>query len=226
MIGHKWEPAEGTIISSQPDPARRPDKDGMPQSAAYDIDVRMPDSSRLRAQVASGHHRSLQPGTIVRLEVNAKTGEVRLHPQHSQLIVGFDTSATNMRDDSAAGGDFPAAPGVTTTFRMGGADVDLTQFFSDGFADVGQVSVVSGSEALDLVRTIMSGDPSARAAARDQFRQLAGSQGQFQGQQGQGQQGQAHSPSDRLAKLQEMADRGQITQDEFATKRQQILDEI
>jgi membrane protease subunit (stomatin/prohibitin family) len=79
---------------------------------------------------------------------------------------------------------------------------------------------------------MMSGDPAARAAAREQFRQLAINKTMGQGQvpnQGQApsqSQGQHHSPSDRLTRLQEMVDRGQISQDEFDAKRQQILDEL
>jgi hypothetical protein len=217
MIGQKWEPADGTIVSAQRDLTRRSGKGGAPQFAAYDIDVRMPDGSRQRAQVSSGHHRSLEPGTIVRLEVNAKTGEVRLHAHESQLIIGFDMSAAGAQDDSAASGGFPAASGTTTTFRVGGGNVDLTSFLGD-FSD--RVSMVAGPEALDLVRNMMSGDAAARAAARDQFRQTAISKSQIHSQDA------VHSPSDRLAKLQEMVDRGQISQDEFAAKRQQILDEI
>ena len=218
MIGQKWEPAEGTIVSAQTDFTRRPGKGGAPQSAAYDIDVRMPDGSRQRAQVGSGHHRNLQPGQIVRLEVNAKTGEIRLHPHESQLIIGFDTSAAGAQNDSAAGGGFPGASSITTTVRMGGADLDLSKFFGDSVTD--RVSMVAGPEALGLMRSMMSGDAAERAAARDQFRQLAVSNSQIQ------HESPAHNPSDRLARLQEMADRGQITQDEFDAKRRQILDEI
>jgi len=58
--------------------------------AVYDIDVRMPDGGRHLAKVASGHHRELQPGTIVRLEVNSRTGEIRL-PRERHLIIGFDS---------------------------------------------------------------------------------------------------------------------------------------
>jgi hypothetical protein len=217
-MAQKWEPAEGTIVGIQPDLTRRPGISGAPQSAAYDIDVRMPDGSRQRAQVASGHHRDLQPGAIVRLERNATTGEVRLHHHASPLVIGFDSSAASAQDNSAASGGFAAATGMNRSFRVGGTDVDLTKFMGDSFTE--RISMVAGPEALDLVRTMMSGDPAARAAAREQFRQQALSNSQIHGQN------PVHNPSDRLAKLQEMADRGQISQDEFAAKRQQILDEI
>ena len=223
MVGNKWLPAQGTIMNSQLDYTRPQGKGGAPQYLAYDVNARMPDGSVRRVQVASGHHRSLQPGQIVRLEVHAKTGEIRLHPSASQLEIGFDPSAAASQVQSAAGGGIPGASTVTTTFGMGGGGMDVTQFLGDSFTD--RVSMVAGPEAMGLVRAMMSGDAGARAAARDQLMQLARNQSQvYQGQMQA--PGPIHNPAERVARLQEMVDRGQISQEEFEAKRRQILDQI
>lgn len=182
MIGHKWEPADGTVE---------------------------------RTQVPRAHHRSLQPGTIVRLEINPKTGEIRLHPNESQLIAGYSVSAAGLQDDFSPAGPFPSAQVNIGVPGQGG--LDLAQMLGAALPG-GQVHMIGGVDVTEIQRSVATGDPAARAAAKERLRELARSQGQGAGQ--------SHSPADRLAMLQEMVDRGQLSQGEFDAKRQQILDEF
>jgi hypothetical protein len=218
MVGHKWEPAEGTIINSHYEQMELPGKHGMHRVPVYEIDVRAADGTTGRARVPSAEYESLRPGTIVRLEISGKNGEIRLHPHRGQLIIGFSPSAAGMTDD------FTAA----STIRMSGtnagpAGANLGQFFGGSFsaADVDIVGGVVGPDAAELLRSVLSGDPADRAAAKEQLRHLA----QPQGAGSPIPAGQP-SPSDRLAMLQQLVDRGQLSQEEFDAKRQQILDAI
>jgi len=216
MVGHRWEPAEGTIINSHYEQMELPGKHGMHRVPVYDIDVRAADGTTGRARVPSAEYHTLRPGTIVRLEISAKTGELRLHPNRSQLVIGFSPSTSGLTDD------FPPA----SLSAAGPAGLDFTQVFG-GLAGGAQMNVVGGSEAAEILRTVLSADPAERAAAKEQLRHLAAGQGQgiSPGPLTPGAPAKP-TPSDRLAMLQELVDRGQLTQEEFAAKRQQILDEI
>ncbi len=228
MIGHKWEPAEGTIVSLSREQMEVPGRPGMHYVTVYDIDVRASGGTAGRARVPSPQYPSLRPGMIVRLEINAKTGEMRLHPHADKVQIGFSPMAAGVNDDFSA-----AAPGagpqlnVLGGFGVLGGAGGLGGMSGLGGADVHVLGGVMGEQVSEIVRAVMSGDPASRAAAKEQLRQMAQTQGQFVGQSdalpgGTGQR----SPSDRLAVLQQLVDHGQLSQAEFDAKRQQILDEI
>jgi hypothetical protein len=232
MIGHKWEPAEGTIVNSHSEQMELPGVHGMHWVAVHEIDVRTQDGDQGRARVPSREYTSLHPGTVVRLEINAKTGEIRLHPHRDKLIIklGFDYPGTG--DGSATG----QAPRPTVTFS-GPAGADLAQFF--GGAMAGGAAVVTGAEAADIVRTMRSGDPADVAAGRERLREIAqanrdaiqqaaaaGDPAARPRTDRQADTSDRPDPSDRVALLQRMLERGQLSQAEFDAKRQQILDQI
>ena len=170
MIGHKWEPAEGTIISSSAERMELPGHHGMHFVAVYEIDVRTPDGTANRARVPSADHTSLDPGTIVRLEINSKTGELRLHPHESQLVIGFDASAAAVAAPPPAAG---LASGSALTFGGPGVTVVNIGQLTGGSTPAGaHVHTLGGAEAAELLRTVMSGDPADQAAAREQLRHL------------------------------------------------------
>jgi hypothetical protein len=216
MVGHKWEPAEGTIINSNYERMELPGKHGMHLVPVYEIDVRAADGTTGRERVPSAEYPALRPGTIVRLEISAKTGEIRLHPHRAQLIIGY-SPGVGLTDDFTA-----AAPLTISVTNAGPAGTG--QFFGGSFPGNTEVHVaggLGGANAAEILRAVLSGDPADRAAAKEQLRHLA-------------QDGAAASPagattpnpSDRLAMLQQLVDRGQLSQEEFDAKRQQILDEI
>jgi Short C-terminal domain len=226
MIGHKWEPAEGTIVSLSREQMELPGRPGMHYVTVYDIDVRASDGTVGRARVPSPQYPSLQPGMIVRLEINAKTGEMRLHPHEAKLQIGFSPMAAGVNDDfsasSAAGPQLNMLGGLGNAAGVAG----LAGLAGLGGTEVHVLGGAAGEQVSEIVRAVLSGDPASRAAAKEQLRQLAQTQGQLVSHDavpgGFGQR----SPSDRLAVLQQLVDHGQLSQAEFEAKRQQILDEI
>lgn len=99
MIKHAWEPAEGTIVGCQYKQLDVPGRHARQQASAYEIDVRTPEGKIDRAQVPSAGYTDLRPGTIVRLEINSSTGEIRMHPRKARLVVGFSVTASGIQDD-------------------------------------------------------------------------------------------------------------------------------
>ncbi len=222
MIGHKWAPAEGTIINSHSEQMEVPGH-GMHYVAVYEMNVRSADGTAGRARVPSYEHQSLRPGMIVRLEISSKSGEIRLHPHRDKLILGYSTSHLEDDDDFAPSA---AGPTTTTTVTIGSMSAagtglaDLAQVFGGNLPPGAHVQVMGGADAAEIMRTAMSGSPADREAAKEQLRQLA--RGQTGGQPA----AQQQTPADRLTALQQLADRGLLSQAEFDAKRQQILDEL
>ena len=72
MFGRRWEPALGTITGVEPDPRHH-------DQPVYLLDVPLDGRGGLRARLAPTRSMSpdLPPGTQVKVEVNARTGEVR-----------------------------------------------------------------------------------------------------------------------------------------------------
>ena len=70
MFGRKWEPALGTITGVEPDPRHH-------DQLVYLVDVPLDGRGGLRARLAPTRSMSpdLPPGTQVKVEVNAKTGD-------------------------------------------------------------------------------------------------------------------------------------------------------
>jgi hypothetical protein len=230
MLGHKWVPAEGTVTGSAREQMELPGRHGMHWVEVYDLEVRTPDGQTVQARVPGPGLGGLTPGTVVRVETNARTGEIRLHPDWHTAVI------RNGPPRPAAGGP-------------GGTGLDLMQLFGGGAAagDPATGGVAGGTDMAEVLRAVMSGDPAARAAAKEQLRQLAQSRGQGAGTAfafgdltvtgpaggfGGGPapftspQAPPASPSDRLAALEQLLERGQVSQAEFDTMREHILGEL
>jgi hypothetical protein len=248
VIGHNWEQAEGTVLHRYDSYSGLPGRHGSHVKEVYDVEVRKPDGTTDQAQVPSTDYRHLSPGTIVRLEVHGKTGEVKLHPHLGQLVIGFDSS-TAAASSGFGGSAASPAPTGAPGFNMAGMNVGDVL---GGSFPAGMQMQIGGHDMTDVLSRLRSGDPAQRSAAMAELRNMRdqlirGAQGQAAGsvvftstefgqpagfgQPGSGQPAQSdsggrRSPAERLAMLQEMVDRGQLSQAEFDTKRQQILDEI
>jgi len=112
VFGHKWEPALGTITGVEPDPRQR-------HAPVYLVDVPMAGGG-LPVRVAPLRWMSpdLPPGTQVKVQVNAKTGEVRFDPSP---IAGFSPGQIES-PGGAAGASWPgdgAPRGVNVTVNVG-----------------------------------------------------------------------------------------------------------
>jgi hypothetical protein len=208
MHGHKWEPAEGLIYSAESQPMQIPGQRGVRNVTVYDIEVRTPGSAPSRASIPSEDSRFLQPGMVVRLEINARTGEIRLHTDVGNQIIS--------RGPAPVDPDAPIGSAQPGTRVLG---TDFAQMFGgDLTADV---QMVAGADAAGLLRTLTSGDPADRAAAAEQVRHI-----RDDAVAARPERPDRPSPADRVAALQQMVDRGQLSQADFETRRQRILDQI
>jgi hypothetical protein len=262
VIGHKWEPAEGTILHRNDTYSGLPGRQGSHVREVYDVEVRKADGTTYQVQVPSNELRRLGPGTMIRLEVNDKTGEVRLHPHAGKLVIGFDPSVSTTSDGFGGTAAGPVGTGLPDVSVAG---LNVGELLSGNFPPGMQVHVTGGQDMTEMLRSLRSGDPGQRSAAMHQLMQMgnefrdavrsqgtqvfmtgysqtvgpgqpgdAGQPASFGQPGGTGQPGSIgqpggtapRSPADRIAMLQEMVDRGQLSQADFDAKRQQILDEI
>jgi hypothetical protein len=284
VFGHKWEPAEGTIVELRPAETAFGRKSGQGPGHVYVVDVRKPDGEVIRATVTGTAGRPLAVGTTVRLEVNAKTSEARFDPSAGNFGAGGVRDAMQLaeqiRQAQRAGGGAAAAAAALSGLPQG---VHIQQGIP-GQPGAAGMRVVGGGEAAELVQELLSGNATDRAAAIERLKSLrspaagqanvpAGPADPFTppggfnpppafGQAGAfttppapstfdpvgsfntppapstfdpvggfgttgsfGQAGQA-SAADRIARLQELRDKGLITGPEFEAQRQRILGEI
>jgi hypothetical protein len=176
VLGHHWVGAEGTIVAATSQPMELPGKHGLRQVTVYDVDVRTPAGDTEPVSVPSDEHLWLDPGTVVRLEINSKTGESRLHPRADQVIVstGGPVPARARAESGLAGSAAtdPAAGGV-----------DLAQIFGGNLPAGAQVHVVGGDQAAEILRQVMSASPGDMAAVKENLRHLiAGQEAHGQGE--------------------------------------------
>ena len=124
MFGHKWEPAHGTIAGVERDPKHH-------HELLYVVEVA---SAQLRALVAPLRSMGpdLPPGTQVKVEVNAKTGEVRFD---QNPVEGFSPGQIA----SPAPADWP---GTTTA-----GDVSVTVNGAAAIGDVAEIVRRLGGES-------------------------------------------------------------------------------
>jgi hypothetical protein len=237
MIGHRWQAAEGTVVATRTEQMQLPDRPGMHWVNVHDVDVRTPDGEQGRARVPDPDGDTLHAGTVVRLEINDKTGEIRLNPHRDKRIISLGHGPGGI----AGPDEFnpPGARRMPTVTATGPGAANFAQLFANG-----PPVMIGGTDASDILRTVMSGDPAERAAAKDRLRELAQSHGgsfgpavsfgAASGAPASSPDGGpaasftsgAANPSDRLAALAQMLERGQLSQAEFDAKRQQILDQI
>lgn len=174
MFGHKWEPAHGTITGVEPDPRHH--------ELVYVVEVPMDGGGGLQARIRPPRSMGpdLPPGTQVKVEVNAKNGEVRFA---ADAVEGFSPGQI----------ESPAAPGGLggPDWTGGGAPgsvnvtVNLAQSGAGAIGDVAEiVSRLGGAAAGNAVAAALANLGSG----------LTGGPGQ-PGQSGQpGQPGQPEQP--------------------------------
>jgi Short C-terminal domain len=165
VFGHKWEPAEGTIAEARIDQIAVPGKSGLHPVHVYAVDVRRADGQVMRATV-HGPGGAFQPavGSTVRLEVSAKTGEVRF--DHSSLRPGIATAIKLAQELKAAN--------LTGTPAVDPSAAQSVNISVSGTAAAGQpgMRVVGGAEAKEMMRELFSGNQADRAAAIEKLKQV------------------------------------------------------
>jgi hypothetical protein len=171
VFGHKWEPAEGTVVESRYDHqhgARSPNEERV-----YIVDVRRPDGTTMRAEIRalSFMRAELVPGTVVRLEVHSKTGEIRFDQHHP---VAHSPSSHGTSQAAAQGGIAAALAGLSQAAAQGqlGPGVHIVSQTSEVHVSGGaEVTMVGGEDTAELMRALLAGG-SERAAAVEKIKQL------------------------------------------------------
>jgi hypothetical protein len=179
VFGHKWEQARGTIVGSRIEQTTVDGTPGLQQVRVYDVDIRKPSGEALRATVQSPYDLSteLSPGVTIRLEVNAKTAEVRFDPSQPAPTAHAAASvreaarlAKELRGHGADGGAIVAAlasMGQTTSSGQPG-DAGMPP----GVLVVGGPQMAEfGAKAAELVQTMMAGGGD-QASTIEKIRQL------------------------------------------------------
>jgi hypothetical protein len=182
VFGHKWEPAHGTITGVEPDPRHH-------HELLYVVDVDLEAGGGLRAMVAPlrSMGTDLPPGTRVKVEVNAKTGEVRFdqNPVESFSPGQIESPGGSDWADTAAMGN------VNVTVNGAAAIGDVAEILKrlGGEAAGGAVAAALANLGSGLTGDpgttevhVTTGNPEVRvvsgAEAAEMMRQLFGQAGQ------------------------------------------------
>jgi len=188
MFGHKWERAQATVVEARAD-NRSPA--GTLGGHEYIVDVRKPTGEVFRASIR--HPGGINPpavGTVISVEFEAKTGNVRFDPRDHKLSLGAVASALKVAEQLGfqAAGD----PGGTTTPADPAGSAGAGRPGSGEAAAAGPMQqallaalqnraagaqAMAGPEAGQMLQSLMSGDRNQRAAAIAQLRQLRASGG-------------------------------------------------
>jgi hypothetical protein len=172
VFGHKWEPAEGTVVECRPDEMALAGTTDQSPVHVYVVDVRKANGQVERATVRGSAGMPLAVGTMVRLEINAKTGEARFDPSARNVRTGSVRDAIRLaeqvRHAQRAGGGAAAVAAALSGMPQG---IGIQQ------AGPGQpggpgMRVVSGGEAAELMQELLSGNAGDRAAAIEKLQSL------------------------------------------------------
>jgi hypothetical protein len=166
VFGHKWESARGTVVETLIEQTTVDGMPGLHQVPVYVLDVRKPSGEHVRAQVTGvpGMSTDLAAGTLVSVEVNAKTGELRFSPDHIKASLAAARNTTQVRVDTTSR--------VTTTVT--GGQPGMPGGAGMPGAGMPGIHMVGGEQAAELMQAVQAlraggGD---REAAREKIRQL------------------------------------------------------
>lgn len=178
MFGHKWEPAEGTIVEIRPAETAFGRASGHGLGPVYVVDVRQANGEVVQATVTGPPGPPLAVGTAVRLEVNAKSGEVRFDPNAGNFRAGGVRDAMKLaeqiRQAQRAGGAAAAAAALSGLPQ--GMHI---QQGMPGQPGAPGMHVGGGGEAAELVQELLSGNATDRAAAIERLKGIrSGAAGQ------------------------------------------------
>jgi hypothetical protein len=166
MLGHKWEPAQGTVIEAQAHHHER----------RYVIEVRTPTGELIRGNVTVKSGFPHPVGAVIGVEMNSKSGEMRIDPNaRTESIRGMMQAAEQMRASAGAAGTAGALGGAASIAALASA---LGGASGGGAVHVmgpdGQELPVhmNPGDITNLAQAIRSGDPAARQAAVDRLHEL------------------------------------------------------
>lgn len=250
MLGHKWEPATGTIVNAETlSPGSGRGSADRPVHR-YFVELQRPGNGEYVRGIVDERHEFRRPlDSTIRVQVRSHSDEMRLDPDDPGPSVGMINIEQQMRDTAAAASRFGSGAHV----QVASASVHLA---GQNAADL------QGEDISELVHAMMSGDPAARQAAAERIREIKaraqqradehqnqaaaagsafgqpapgpfdafepaggdqasfGSFGSFGTGTGRG------TPEQRLTALKQLLDKGILTESEYHAKRQQIISEL
>jgi hypothetical protein len=230
MHGHQWIPAEGTIVDVE---SRR-------HEHTYTIDGRNGSNVHVRGTVKHKSPTSYPVGSKVMIEIN-EHNHMRFDenaPGGDPLIAAM-TMSDQIAEASAAfnrpgaqGPNFGSASGQAGTVIFAGGTImgsgggmpeGLAGFLSAFGGASAQVIGPDGSpmsidpqEIAQLRQAVMSGDPDARQAAIQRLHALRAAAAP----------GGPATAEQRLAALDHLLSKGMLSQSEYDSQRQRIIDSI
>ena len=149
MLGHKWEPAQGTIVEAHSGTPAGHGGAALHHERRYVIEVRTPTGELIRGNVTDKGGLPHPVGAVIAVEVHSKSGEIRIDPSaRTDSVRGMIQVTEQMRAS--------AAPAVHV-IGPDGQELPI-------HANPGEIS--------NLARAVMSGDPAAQQAAADRLHQL------------------------------------------------------
>jgi hypothetical protein len=231
MRGH-WEPAEGTIV----------DVDASRREPTYTIEAWSSRSLHVRATVKHKSPTIYPVGSKVRIElnehnqmrfdVNAPGGDplistMTMSDQIAEAAAAFDRPGAHAPDFGNATG----RPGTVivssgaATIRFAG---DMPQALAGFVNAIGATNArvigrdgsevpVDGDEISQLTQAVLAGDPAARQAAVLRLRQISTNPGGAP---------DGATAEQRLAALHQLFGKGMLTQSEYESQRQRIIEGI
>jgi hypothetical protein len=234
MLGHKWESARGTIVEAHSGPASGPGL-GAAQHPEhrYVIEVRGPTGAVIRGEVTEKSVFVHPVGTAIGVEVHAKTGEIRLDPNaRADSVRGMANLADHVI--GPGGQELPVhmEPGeisnLAQAVRSGDpaarqAAIDRVRELRDHARDrAAQQQAAPGTAVAEPVGFSSFSEPAGFApvsqpAPVSPYSPSTSSFGAFDTSGGQG------TKDERIARLQQLLDKGILTESEFGARRQQIL---
>ena len=238
MLVHKWEHADGTIVEARSGHGGA--TTAQPAEHHYVIDARRPNGELVRGHVAVQSIFAHQVGQVVRVEVNSRTNEIRLDPSARAEPV---TDPANMADRrSSLIGDLtpgaPVAPGGIGSAGQQAAMERIRQRVAERSGQPGAAPAAANT-GLPGPAAPSTFDPIGPASAagafedpvRETFNQPAAPSSfghvaeppSFGAPAAFDQLGGAGTQEQQLAKLQQLFDKGILTESELAAQRQQVL---
>lgn len=171
MLGHKWEPAQGTVVEARSGPTTGHGIGAtLHPEQHYVVEVRKPTGGLIRGTVTEKSDFMHAVGATIGVEVHSRTNEIRIDPHaRAGSVRAMIDMAQQVRGSqgTAGAGGMAGLAGALGAAASGGASPHV-------LGPEGQelpIHTASG-EISSLAQAMRSGDPAARQAAIDRLREL------------------------------------------------------
>jgi hypothetical protein len=236
MHNNQWQPVEGRIVDAQPAHGRH--------EYNFTVEARNVHGAMIRRIIRHKVQPPYPVGTTVKVQID-QANEIRFDPNYpgDSAIVATMSMSDQIQEAGAAFSQ-PGAqgPNFNTFDGFGAGSAGGPAFMAGGAGGVagflgmlsaagtsvqvmgpdGQPMAVNSNEVAQLAQTMMSGDPVAKQEALQRLHAIRDA---ARGQAAAGGYGQpaAESPAQRLEALQALYSQGLLTEAEYETKRQQVI---